>query len=200
MFDDAVQSSNNENAPDSVSIMFPVRSTTNNMTTNSSFTSTNIKRALLYNQDHYRVQSNPSSRATAGCWKVFGFPCVKKDDSIDEFTVIPGFASYKMCFETYKYIDSSTCNMNNHQCPKVAPSDQQTLNSFIKSPSRNNSKLIMKKKEDMKKLCVQWIANSMRPFQIVSDPGFKALLQLSMNIGNWLSFRTIQRTSTSSRS
>ena len=151
------------------------------------YTSASIKRSLLHDQQHYRVQPNSSSRASAQCWKVFGFPSKMKDENSNEFTLIPGFASCKTCFETYKYMDSSTGNLNSHQCSRTLPSDQHSLASFVQSPSRSNGKLVLKKKEEIKKLCVRWIASSMRPFQIVSDPGLRQIVQASMNIGLYLS-------------
>lgn len=173
---------------DARSILPSSRSTTTPLGPNISFTSAGIKRSLLNDSDHYRVQSNPSTRATANCWKNFGLPALRKDENGDEFKVIPGFASCKMCYETYKYIDSSTGNLNAHQCPKITASDQRTLTFFIQSPSSNHTKLAAKKKDEVKKVCVNWIANSIRPFRIVSDPDFKTLIQLSMNIGICNSF------------
>jgi hypothetical protein len=151
-------------------------------------TSSSIKRALLHDQQNYRVQSNSSNRATAQCWKLFGFPAKMKENSSNEFIVIPGFASCKTCFETYKYMDSSTGNMNSHQCSRSVSSDQQTLSTFVRSPHQNNGKILTRKKEEMKKLCVRWIASSMRPFQIVSDPGLKQIIQASINLGLYLEF------------
>jgi hypothetical protein len=151
--------------------------------TSRAYSSASIKRSLLHDQHHYRVQYNSSTRASAQCWKVFGFPSRMNDENANEFIVIPGFASCKRCCETYKYIDSSTGNLNSHQCSRALPSDQHSLASFVQSPSRNNGKFVAKKKEEIKKLCVQWIASSMRPFQIVSDPGLKQIIQASMNIG-----------------
>ena len=146
-------------------------------------TSASLKRALLHDHQHYRVQPNSSTRATTQCWKAFGFPSKIKEDNPNEFTIISGFASCKTCFETYKYMDSSTGNLNSHQCSRSLPSDQQTLSSFVKSPSRNNGKLIARQKEEIKKLCVRWIASSMRPFQIVSDPGLKQIVKASISFG-----------------
>ncbi|CAF4250562.1 unnamed protein product, partial [Rotaria sordida] len=35
----------------------------------------------------------------------------------------------------------------------------------------------------MKKVCARWIAHSMRSFQIVQDPGFKAVMDECLKIG-----------------
>jgi hypothetical protein len=44
-------------------------------------------------------------------------------------------------------------------------------------------KLYQKKKEELKQLCTTWIAGSMRPFRIVTDPGFKRIIQACLDIG-----------------
>jgi hypothetical protein len=103
--------------------------------TSRAYSSASIKRSLLHDQHHYRVQYNSSTRASAQCWKVFGFPSRMNDENANEFIVIPGFASCKRCCETYKYIDSSTGNLNSHQCSRALPSDQHSLASFVQSPS-----------------------------------------------------------------
>jgi hypothetical protein len=35
-------------------------------------------------------------------------------------------------------------------------------------------------------LCAKWIAGSMRPFQIVTDQGLKDLIQVCLDIGNFV--------------
>jgi hypothetical protein len=151
--------------------------------TSCAYSSGSIERSLLHDQQHYRIQSNSSTRASAQYWKLFGFLSRMNDENANDFTFIPGFASYKRCCETYKYIDSSTDNLNSHQCSRALSSDQHSLASFVQSLTRNNGKVVAKKKDEIKKLCVQWIASSMRPFQIVSAPGLKRIIQASMNIG-----------------
>jgi len=149
------------------------------------FTTTSIKNSLLNDQVHYQVLNNNSKRATASCWKTFGFPAVASHDDPKKFETIPGFVSCKTCFDTYRYIDSSTANLYAHRCYRNESPDQPTITSFIRSPqsSLNSSKTYKKRKEEMKQLCAKWIASSMRPFQIVSDPGFKQIVQTCITIG-----------------
>ena len=78
------------------------------------YTSIYIKLLLTHENTQYRVESNQSKRATAPCWKIFGFPAVVLSEDENKVEVIPGFASCKNCFETYRYIDSSTTNLNSH--------------------------------------------------------------------------------------
>jgi hypothetical protein len=56
--------------------------------TSRAYSSASIKRSLLHGQQHYRVQSNSSTRASAQYWKVFGIPSRMNDQNLNEFTVI----------------------------------------------------------------------------------------------------------------
>jgi hypothetical protein len=40
-----------------------------------------------------------------------------------------------------------------------------------------------KKKDELKQLFTTWIAGSMRPFQIVADPGFKPIVRACIDTG-----------------
>ncbi|CAF1364029.1 unnamed protein product [Didymodactylos carnosus] len=53
----------------------------------------------------------------------------------------------------------------------------------IRGYASSARKQVSTKKEKMKYLCTRWVADSMRPFQIVSDRGFKELVQECINIG-----------------
>jgi hypothetical protein len=150
-------------------------------------TSASIKRSLMHDKKHFRVEPNPSKRATAACWKVFGLPSMSTDDNPSKYEILHGFVSCKTCFDTYKYIDSSTGNLNGHRCSRDVSPDQSSIASFLQSPrSTVASKLISKRKEEVKQLCAKWIAGSMRPFQIVTDQGLKDLIQVCLDIGNFV--------------
>jgi hypothetical protein len=149
------------------------------------YTSASIKRFLLHDKNNYKIMSNPSKRASAACWSKFGLPAMRmNNDEEEKFSIIKGFASCKGCFETYFYNDSSTTNLNTHRCPVDQQQGRLTFES-VPSPIRNNfgAKLLSKKKEDITKLCASWVACSMRPFSIVTDPGFKRILQECLTIG-----------------
>lgn len=49
------------------------------------------------------------------------------------------------------------------------------------------SRLISKRKEEIKHMCAKWVASSMRSFQIVTDPGLKDLVQVCLDVGNLFS-------------
>ena len=151
----------------------------------TTYSTSSIRRSLFDDQTHFRVLPNSSKRSSASCWKIFGFPAKANGNDTNKFEIISGFVSCKSCFDTYKYIDSSTANLYAHRCYRNQSSDQTSITSFICSPrSRcSSSKNVLKKKNDLKELCTKWIADSMRPFQIVADPGFKRNVQTCFDIG-----------------
>jgi hypothetical protein len=144
-----------------------------------------IRHSLMNDQTNFQVMPNSSKRSKASCWKTFGFPAKADDCNPKKFEIISGFVSCKRCFDTYKYMDSSTANLNAHRCSRTESSDQTCITSFIGSPrsTSGSSKNTSKKKEELKQLCTKWIATSMRPFQIVSDPGFIRIVQACLDIG-----------------
>ena len=147
-------------------------------------TSASIKRPLMQDKNHFRVEPNPSKRATGACWKVFGLPTMSTEDNPFKFEILHGFVSCKTCFDTYKYIDSSTGNLNSHRCSRDTSPDQSSIASFLQSSrSTLTSRLISKRKDEIKQLCAKWIADSVHPFQIVADQGLKDLVQVCLDIG-----------------
>ena len=98
------------------------------------FTTATIKRSLLNDHINYQVIENENKQSTAQCWKVFGFPGVLNSSDNKKFDIIPGFVSYKTCFDTYKYIDSSTANLYAHRCYRNESANQISITSFIRSP------------------------------------------------------------------
>ena len=159
----------------------------------SNYTSESIKLLLMNDNTNYKVIPNQSKRVSATCWKrmEMGFPAKKSHDK-DELIPIPGFASCFKCFETYRYLNSSTTHINSHKCPKLLPSNQTSIDQHFLSksnPHQNNqravpvTKAIIKRKEQMKKICARWIAQSMRSFQIVEDSGFLAVIDECLKIG-----------------
>ena len=60
-------------------------------------TSTSIKRSLLHDKLRYRVENNLSKRATAACWKVFGFPAMSTDDDPSKLQTITRCDNFSNC-------------------------------------------------------------------------------------------------------
>jgi hypothetical protein len=153
---------------------------------NTSYTSKSIETFLKNKKDEYKIVNNPSKRLTAVCWTSFGIPARLTGEN--NFEIIPGFASCKQCFETFRHIGGSTTSMNEHQCPKAVVKGQQSIKDSVHATGHRPiyiEKIIKKKKENIKRLCAQWAATSMRPFQIVDDPGFKQILQECLNTGTY---------------
>lgn len=170
-----------------------ISSSQSTSTPSSNYTSDSIKLLLKSDNTNYKVIPNQSKRVSAACWKKMGmgFPAKKSLDK-DEYIAIPGFASCFKCFETYRYVDSSTTHISSHKCLNVSPLNQTLLDHHFRSKSPASqteqraipvTKAIAKRKEEMKKVCARWIAHSMRSFQIVQDPGFKAVIDESLKIG-----------------
>jgi hypothetical protein len=65
--------------------------------------------------------------------------------------------------------------------PHCSRSQPPHLESAQRTTTTN--KIIAKKKDDLKKICARWIAHSMRSFQTVQDPGFKAVVEECLKIG-----------------
>jgi Hermes transposase DNA-binding domain len=143
-----------------------------------------VKRSLQQNKIRYRVEPNQSKRATAACWKTFGFPAMMSSHDESQFEIIPGYASCKSCFETYRYVDSSTANLNSHICPRMSSANQSRIKRTTQSTGSSiDFKLVATKKKEMTSLCARWIADSMRPFSIVNDHGFKLIVDKCIDIG-----------------
>ncbi|CAF1331276.1 unnamed protein product [Rotaria sordida] len=173
------------------SIKCPSLQSTPNSSTN--YTSDSIKLLLKNDNENYKIIPNQSKRVSAAFWKEMdmGFPAKKVHDK-DEFIAIPGFVSCSKCFDTYRYVDSSTTHIKSHKCLNSLPSNQTSLDDHFRPKSLGQpneqrtipiTKAVAKRKEEMKKVCARWIAHSMRSFTIVQDPGFKAVVDECLKIG-----------------
>ena len=112
------------------------------------YTTASIRSSLLHDDIHFTILPNNNKRTVAPCWKTFGFPAVANKEDLKKFRIIPGFVSCKSCFDTYKYIDSSTANLYNHRCYRKESPNQTAITSFIRSPRSacSSSKILSKKK------------------------------------------------------
>ena len=149
-----------------------------------SYTSKSIQKLLRNQKKEYRVVNNPKKRLSAACWTVFRFPA--RIENEDKPKIIPGFESCKQWFETFRYLDGSKTSLNEHRCRRTLPKGQRSIEDSVDpSPQRSNliERQIKFKKDRLKELCAQWVSSSMRPFQIVADPGFKRIVQECLNIG-----------------
>ncbi|CAF1104063.1 unnamed protein product [Rotaria sordida] len=107
--------------------------------TTSTYSTSSIRQALIEDNASFKVICNKRNRATVSCWNTFGFPPKVKDVKVKTYEVIPGFVSCKTCFDTYKYIDSSTVNLYGHRCHLNGSSDQTSITSFVRSPRSANN-------------------------------------------------------------
>lgn len=125
------------------SITSPDASTSSSTT----YSTISIKRMLLNDDIHFKVVPNNSKRTKATYWEMFGFPAVFNQDDLSKYDFMPGFVSYKSCFDTYKYINSSIANLYSHRCCQEEFPDQMSIMSFIRSlrPSTTSSRIFKKK-------------------------------------------------------
>jgi hypothetical protein len=49
----------------------------------------------MHDKIHFRVENNPSKRATAACWKVFGLSTVSTDDDPSKYEILYCFVSFR---------------------------------------------------------------------------------------------------------
>ena len=157
-----------------------------------------ITNLLKSTKDNYVVLKN-TKNVSSDIWQKFGLPARRSSNNSNRFEVIPNYSSCFKCFQTYRFLDSTTSSMRDHKCPQEVSNAQTQFKSFISSPTTSSSfsrsaftlKKGKEKKENIKKLLVQWVVTSMRPFQIVSDPGLQAIMQECLDIGSIISFHLI---------
>ncbi|CAF3031180.1 unnamed protein product [Rotaria sp. Silwood2] len=56
-----------------------------------------IQNLLLEDGEHFEVVLNNYKRSAASCWKSFGFPARKNNETMEK-VIIPGFVSYNSSF------------------------------------------------------------------------------------------------------
>ncbi|CAF1165617.1 unnamed protein product [Rotaria sordida] len=162
-----------------------------------------ITNLLKNNNDEYAIIKN-KKKVSSGIWLKFGLPARKKDKNSNQYDVIPNYSSCFKCFHTYRFIDSCTSSMRDHKRPQEISKGQQQLTLHHASPTLSASssssssrsiilsQIIKQKKENIKKLFVQWVVTSMRPFQIISDSGLEVIMQECLNIGRELHMENVQ--------
>ncbi|CAF3359964.1 unnamed protein product [Rotaria sp. Silwood2] len=159
-----------------------------------------ITNLLKNNSNEYTIVRNKKN-ISSGIWLKFGLPAQKNDKNSNQYDVIPNYSSCFKCFHTYRFTNSSTSSMRDHKCPQEISKGQQQLTLQHASPISSSSsssrpvilsKIIKQKKENIKKLFVQWVVTGMRPFQIISDSGLEAIMQECLNIGRELHMENVQ--------
>jgi len=142
-------------------------------------------------------------------WDLFGEP--SKMNEYGVFTVIDGFVSCFDCSTTYvNKKDTGTNSLRNHVCFKKyilqkkeekqnnTASSQTNSSTTLSSSSAVNSatspltkyglvmkttKLTSHEKTKVKELIVNWLCQSMRPFSLVNDNGFRNVIQQVISLG-----------------
>lgn len=166
-----------------------------------------ITSLLKNNNDEYKIIKN-TRNVSSDIWLKFGFPAKKNVEHPDRYDIIPNYSSCFKCFRTYRFTDSTTSSMKDHKCPQEYFQGLKTLEVFSASSSPSSSaristasssstpylsptssrsvfitKVVKKKKENLKKIFVRWVVTGMRPFQIVKDLGLEDIIQECLDIG-----------------
>ncbi|CAF3821388.1 unnamed protein product [Rotaria sp. Silwood1] len=85
--------------------------------------SSEITKLLRTKPNKYVIKDYTSKNATSSCWSTFGLPAEIIDETTNEFKIIDGFASSKVCFTTFVFRSgskgTSTKNLTDHNLPKT---------------------------------------------------------------------------------
>lgn len=143
-------------------------------------TARDLQRLLQSKPNEYVIIDNPKKHSS-DCWTLFGVPA--RVDNNGHHEQIENFVSCRKCFTSYSFVSNSTRQLNQHKCTtsNERPT-QETVTSFF---SKRPTTLKINEVSKIKDLQAQWICESVRPFSIVEDRGFRRLVQECISIGNF---------------
>jgi hypothetical protein len=162
------------------------------------YTPERIKLLLKQHSTIYKVIKNEGIHLSSSCWRVFGYPAKKLEES-NQFERIQGFASCQSCYQTFAYTSSTgTRNMNAHACVKnlsnskitsyATTSSSSSCQMKLSSMTNNYKQVKLNEKElsTVKNLTCSWLCQDMRSFTTVEDKGLRNLLQEFINLGKFV--------------
>lgn len=128
------------------------------------------------------VIKNDQKKLSSPAWSTFGFPAKRIDDN--SYKRIDGFASCFECKATYSYQSGgtgSTKHLLKHVCSKTLPSSENKtmgpMDKFIATGKPSSVKITAQDQVTFRDELTKWICSSIRPFNLVADPGFTSVLQ-----------------------
>ncbi|CAF4262448.1 unnamed protein product [Rotaria sp. Silwood2] len=151
--------------------------------------STSSLEILLKQKDEpkqYIVLENKQKHLSSPAWSTFGFPAKRLSDG--SYERIMGFASCSDCKDTYTYQSDgsgSTKHMLRHVCSKSSSSETNQhgpMDKFMKPRKSSSVKLCAQERTRIQDEFTKWICSSMRPFNLMSDPGMKTTLKTIVDI------------------
>ncbi|CAF1032271.1 unnamed protein product [Adineta steineri] len=157
-----------------------------NATYQYSTASINILLKRKDDSKEFIVIKNDKKKISSIAWSRFGFPAKRLADK--SYKRIVGFASCFECKHTYSFQSGgsgSTKSLLNHKCKKRAPlvnRQASSLNKIVKLEEATAPKLAAIDYTEIHDELTKWICSSIRPFNIVTDPGFKTFLETIVNI------------------
>ncbi|CAF4034435.1 unnamed protein product [Rotaria sp. Silwood2] len=134
----------------------------------------------------YIVLENKQKHLSSPAWSTFGFPAKRLSDG--SYERIMGFASCSDCKDTYTYQSDgsgSTKHMLRHVCSKSSSSETNQhgpMDKFMKPRKSSSVKLCAQERTRIQDEFTKWICSSMRPFNLMSDPGMKTTLKTIVDI------------------
>ncbi|CAF4086103.1 unnamed protein product [Rotaria sordida] len=146
---------------------------------NQTFTTSSIENMLKRkdNRKEFTVIEN-NQKKSSSAWATFGFPARLSENGTYER--IHGFASCFQCKTTYTFHSDgsgSTKHLLRHICAKSALSSEHyyegPLDKLFKSKKTASVTLNSKDSTKIKDDLTKWICTSIRPFNMVEDPGRK---------------------------
>ncbi|CAF5020772.1 unnamed protein product, partial [Rotaria sp. Silwood1] len=146
---------------------------------NQTFTASSIENMLKRkdNRKEFKVIENNQKKSSTA-WATFGFPARLIENGTYER--IHGLASCFQCKSTYTFHSDgsgSTKHLLRHVCSKSTPSSEHyhegPLEKLFKSKKTTSVTLNSKDSTKVKDDLTKWICTSIRPFNIIEDPGRK---------------------------
>ncbi|CAF1396390.1 unnamed protein product [Rotaria sordida] len=155
------------------------------------YSASSIENLLKQKDDskQFMVIKNDQKKLSSLAWSIFGFPAKRAEDG--SYQRIIGFASCFNCKDTYAFQSGgsgSTKHLLRHVCSKQSSSlssennQEGPMDKFIKSKKSAPLKLIAQDRTTIRDEFTKWICSSIRPFNIVSDPGLKTTLKTIIDI------------------
>ncbi|CAF3426928.1 unnamed protein product [Rotaria sp. Silwood1] len=146
---------------------------------------------LLKQKDDFKqfiVIKNDQKNVSSLAWSTFCFPAKRAEDG--SYKQIIGFASCFNCKDTYSFQSGgsgSTKHLLRHVCSKksllLSENNQEgPIDKFIKSKKSTSFKLTSQDRTTIRDEFTKWIYSSIRPFNIISDPGLKTTLKTIIDI------------------
>ncbi|CAF4426235.1 unnamed protein product [Rotaria magnacalcarata] len=140
----------------------------------------------------YEIINNDQKHLSSPAWTKFGFPAKRVGD--DAYQRIDGFASCFNCKSTYSYQSDgsgSTKHLLRYICSKASLSTSVSAVNIVEAPidkftqpktASSSIKLSIQDSMKIRDKFTKWFCSSIRPFNMITDPGLKDTLQIIVDM------------------